>query len=154
MRPNVPLAIRLATHGVKLCDGDRTSMCSTPQVMDDLSGIWTGTLVLSGENEGTPFSLQQGECAAQSGMTGRLDFTGTEGAPAEVRLLEASATTYVALVGPYHDPATNVELLTVLEARRAGDRLYGTYRVRPATGGRATTTTEGRFEAVRSELAA
>ena len=149
MRPNVvPLAIRLATEGVKVRDGNRAPMCSTPQVMDDLSGVWTGTLVLSGENEGTPFSLQQGGCATEGGVTGRLDFTGTQGAPAEVKLLEASATTYVALVGPYQDPATNAELLTVLEARRAGDRMYGTYRVRPVTGGRAT---EGRFEAIRTE---
>ena len=151
MRPNVPLAIRLATHAVKFRDGGRQAMCPTPQVIDDLSGIWTGTLVLSGEEGGTPFSLQQGGCAAEGDVAGRLDFTGAAGAAAAVQLLEASATTYVALVGPYQDPATNAELVTVLEARRAGDRLYGTYRVRPLTGGRAT---EGRFEAVRSKLAA
>jgi hypothetical protein len=151
MRPNVPLAIRLATHAVKIHDGARSAMCPTPQVIDGLSGIWTGTLVLSGEKEGTPFSLQQGGCAVEGDAAGRLDFTDAAGAAAEVQLLEASATTYVALVGPYQDPATNAELVTVLEARRAGDRLYGTYRVRPVTGGRAT---EGRFEAVRSELAA
>ena len=151
MRQNVPLAIRLAPHGVRIHDGVRPAMCPTPQVMDDLSGIWTGTLVLSGENEGTPFSLQQGGCAAEGDAAARLAFTGAGVAPAEVQLLEASATTYVALVGPYQDPATNIELVTVLEARRAGDRLYGTYRVRPVTGGRAT---EGRFEAVRSGLAA
>ena len=153
MRPNATLAVRLAaTHVVNIRDAARAPMCAAPQVLDDLSGIWTGTLVGPGEKEGTPFSLQQGGCATEGGATGRLDFTGTEGAPAEVKLLEASATTYVALVGPYQDPATNAELVTVLEARRAGDRLYGTYRVRPVTGGRATT--EGRFEAVRSELAA
>ena len=150
MRPNVPLAIRLATHPVNIHDGGRPGLCATPQVMDDLSGIWTGTLVLSGEREGTPFSLQQGGCAADGDAVGRLDFRDAAGARAEVQLLEASATTYVALVGPYQDPATHTELLTVLEARRAGNRLYGTYRVRPVTGGRAT---EGRFEAVRSEAA-
>ena len=151
MQPTVPLAIELATQSVNNRDGGRPAMCSTPQVMNDLSGVWTGTLFLSGEEGGTPFSLQQGGCVAEGDSAGRLAFTGTRVAPAEVQLLEASATTYVALVGPYQDPASNAEMVTVLEARRAGDRLYGTYRVRPVTGGRAT---EGRFVAVRSGLAA
>lgn len=151
MRQNVPPTIDLAASSVNIRDGERPAMCATPQVIEGLSGTWTGTLVGSGEREGTPFSLQQGGCDAGGDATGRLAFPGAEVAPAEVQLLEASATTWVALVGPYQDPATNAELVTVLEARRAGDRLYGTYRVRPVGGGRAT---EGRFEAVRSELAA
>jgi hypothetical protein len=151
MRQNVPLTISIAASGVNNHDGGRPTMCPAPQAVEGLTGTWTGTLVLSGEGTGIPFSLQQGGCAAEGDAAGRLDFTGTAGARVEVQLLEASATTYVALVGPYQDPATNAELVTVLEARRAGDRLYGTYRVRPVDGGRAT---EGRFEAVRSERAA
>ena len=138
MRPTVPLAIQLAT-------------CPAPAVMATLAGLWNGKLFLAGEEEGTPFSLLQDGCASEGEAVGRLAFTGTEATPAEIQLLEASATTYVALVGPYHDPASNAEMLTVLEARRAGNRLYGTYRARPVRGGRAT---EGRFVAVRSDLAA
>lgn len=152
MRPTAPFAIQLVDRETTYVrDGGQGAMCPAAQVMASLSGLWSGTLFVTGEDEGTPFSLHQGGCATEGDVVGRLAFTGTQRAPAEVQLLEASATTYVALVGPYHDPASNAQMLTVLEARRTGDRLYGTYRVRPVMGGR---TTEGRFVAIRSGLAA
>lgn len=151
MPPTVPLAIQLTAYAAGQRGAERVDTCPAPQVMRSLSGLWQGTLFRSGEEGKTPFSLLQEGDRARSAVVGRLAFTGTQVAPADVQLLEASATTYVALVGPYYDPTSNAEMVTVLEARRAGDRLYGTYRARPVTGGRST---EGHFVALRSPLAA
>jgi hypothetical protein len=147
MRPIVPLPIQFATPDATIGDRARSPMCPAPQAIEGLSGVWSGTLFLGGNEEGTPFSLRQGDEQCEGPVVGRLAFTGTKVPPADVQLLEASATTYVALVGPYYDPASNAQMLTLLEARKAGDRLYGTYRVRPVAGGR---TREGRFVATKS----
>ena len=152
MLPTIPLAIQLAHDDAVQRGAVRLDVCSAPPAMRDLSGLWQGTVFREGETSGTPFSLvQDGDDRSPHAVVGRLAFTGAEAAPANVQLLEASATTFVALVGPYRDPASNAEVVTVFEARRAGDRLYGTYRARPTTGGRAT---DGHFVATRSALAA
>ena len=151
MLPNVKRAIRSSHDSASLRGAGRASPCPAPQVMANLSGLWQGTLFRAGDEAETPFSLHQERERTEGAVVGQLAFSGSEAAPANVQLLEASATTYVALVGPYYDPTSNAEMVTVLEARTTGDRLYGTYSVRPVTGGRAA---QGRFVAVRSARAA
>jgi len=131
---------------------DRVDGCPAPQVMSNLSGLWKGTLISAADDAETPFSLHQEKEQTEGAVIGRLAFAGPQPASADVQLLEASATTYVALVGPYYDPASNAEMVTVLEARTNGDRLYGTYSVRPSIGGRRTA--QGRFVATRSSSSA
>ena len=152
MPPTIPLPIPLAHYDADQRGTVRLDVCPAPPVMRGLSGLWQGTVFRAGESAGTPFSLlQEADDRSPDGVVGRLAFTGADDAPANVQLLEASATTFVALVGPYRDPASNAEVVTVLEARRAGDRLYGTYRAHPTTGGRVT---DGHFVATRTALAA
>ena len=139
----------LATPITRAAAG-RSSVGSVPQVVANLAGLWEGTLFSADADIGIPFSLRHDD-TAEGAAVGQLAFTGRVSGPADDHLLEASATTYVALVGPYYDPAAAEEVVTVLEGRTAGDRLYGTYCARPVSGAHAT---EGRFVAVRSRRAA
>lgn len=151
MIPNVKRTIHSSRDSANQRSAGRVDTCPAPQVVANLSGLWKGTLFGAGDDAETPFSLHQERERAEGAVVGQLAFTGSQAAPANVQLLEASATTYVALVGPYYDPKSNAEMVTVLEARTTGDRLYGTYSVRPLSGGRAA---QGRFVAVRSARAA
>ena len=151
MRSTKPLAAlftRVATTDNTLAS---RSVGPLPQAVANLAGSWEGTLYLTDADIGIRFALVQGGTADDPAAVGQLAFAGGEEAPAAVQLLEASATTYVALVGPYIDPVTAMETVTVLEGRVTGDRLYGTYRARAVSGGHAI---EGRFVAVRSQRAA
>lgn len=157
MLTTVPVAFPLPARAASARDATGGSptlpparIAPAPPVMARLAGVWNGTLYHADAAGGTPFSLLQ-EDTVDGAVVGRLAFTGTRMRVADVQLLEASATTYVALVGPYYDPAADAQMVTVLEGRTAGDRLYGTYRVQPVTGGRAT---EGRFVAMKSQRAA
>lgn len=151
MRSTVPLSILLsACAAPSRYTAGRVAATAVPRVLEQLAGVWNGRLQGCDSDAGTPFALLQGGTEG-SPIVGQFAFTGSPGRPAPVQLLEASAATYVALVGPYVDPATDAQVVTVIEARMAGDRLHGTYRTQPLSGGPATT---GRFVAARSQLAA
>ena len=155
MRSTIPLAHLLSAcaapsrYAAQAAYAARRAASSrVPQALANLAGIWHGRLLGDGAGGGTPFSLLQGD-ADDAGVVAQVAFAGAATAP--VQLLEASATTYVALVGPYRDARSGREVVTVLEGRRVGDRLHGTYRAQPLSGGPATV---GRFVAHRSCLAA
>ncbi|MFL5578268.1 MAG: hypothetical protein ACJ79S_20130 [Gemmatimonadaceae bacterium] len=151
MRPTVPLSILLsACAAPSRYAAGRLAAASLPRALEQLAGVWNGRLYRGDADVGTPFSLLQGG-TADSPVVGQFALSTAPGRPAPVQLLEASAATYVALVGPYADPVTDAQVVTVIETRKVGDRLHGTYRTQPLSGGRATG---GRVVAARSRLAA
>ena len=155
MCPSLPLSVLRSTFAAPTRElPARRSALAVPQLVASFAGVWEGTLYPDGSDEGAPFSLLHGVAldASRGGVIGHVAFPGRDDSvAADVRLLEASATTYVALVGPYYDAAVNAQVVTLLEARRVGDRMTGSYRVRPVAGGRCV---DGHFVAMRSRRAA
>lgn len=136
-----------------------------PSLALSFAGVWDGALYADESGASVAFSLMQNgagpqprsasadDGAAQNPIVGRAAFAGRDDAvAAAVRLLEASATTYVALVGPYYDAAADAQVVTLLDGRRSGERMWGTFRTRPVAGGAAAV--EGRFVAVKTLRAA
>lgn len=116
-----------------------------PRVIAQLAGTWNGTLFLSDSDRGTPFSLMQHPTSDL--YRGTLAFPKSLLEPADVRLLEASDTTFVALAGPYFDPDMQDDILTLIEARRDGNRLWGNFCSRRSDGPRQA---KRRFVAFRA----
>jgi hypothetical protein len=84
--------------------------------------------------------------SVDSSVVGRLMFFVTQDvAPTGVRLLDASAQSFVALVGPYYDPRENADVITVFEGTRNGASVVGTFYTR-LTGWRENLR-QGRFTA-------
>ncbi len=135
MRRARPLS-QLVTAYTPLVRGSSAAERHTlePRVIAQLAGTWNGTLFLSDSDRGTPFSLTQHPTWEL--YRGTLAFPKTLLEPADVRLLEASDTTFVALAGPYFDPDVQDDMLTLIEARRDGNRLWGSFCSRPADGPR------------------
>ena len=69
--------------------------------------------------------------------------------PTGVKLLEASQSTFVAMVGPYFDPRENGEVVTVFEGRRVDGKISGKFNTRLVRGYRQVRA--GKFVAVRAE---
>ncbi len=113
----------------------------------DLPASWTGTLSPTGDAAPTHFVLHRDPSADGAWMRFEADGTGL----AAVRLLEASGTAVVALIGPYRDPATGVSLHTLMEGRISASGFLGTFRTLRAD--RANTVT-GVFTAEAREAAA
>ena len=129
----------------------RSSLVHKPAIMAEMAGLWRGQFMDAESSVSTPFTLIR-DASVDASVAGRfLFFTSRDVPPTGVKLLEASQTTFVALIGPYYDPAENAEVVTLLEGRRDGDRLLGKYNTRLVRGWRRTRN--GRFAALRSEQA-
>ncbi|HET7458069.1 MAG TPA: hypothetical protein VFJ74_10465 [Gemmatimonadaceae bacterium] len=148
---------------------------ASSSLVSSVAGVWDGVLYFDGGESGVAFSLLQNalaptvastsrapssSAAARDTVVGHVAFAASDDAvAAPVHILEASATTYVALVGPYHDAGFDAPVVMVLEGRRSGDRMWGNFRVRPSApnepapdaGGRAI---DGCFVAVKAMRAA
>lgn len=111
-----------------------------------LAGAWRGALYPSDSHTGVPFSIVL-EATPEGMSVGRFAFTSTMIPRAEAKLLEAGEGSFVLLIGPYHDPFLESDMLTRVEGRRAGDRIFGElYTTRAASGER---TAFARFMASR-----
>ncbi|MGQ0764758.1 MAG: hypothetical protein ACT4OZ_03735 [Gemmatimonadota bacterium] len=119
-----------------------------PSGLAAFAGTWRGEL--RGENgQCESFTLLR-DASADSAVAGRfLFYVSHEVAPTGVRLLEASASSFVALIGPYYDPRHATEMVTVLEGVRRGDELAGEFYTR--VRGVRDNVRSGRFVAVRAE---
>lgn len=105
-----------------------------PAVATAISGVWKGEVALGGEGA-LPVTLVQG-AALDGTVTGRLAFVSTPTAPAEVKLLEATDSSYAAIIGPYYDAETNTDMIARIDARLRGGALEGTLTARRLDGGR------------------
>ena len=118
-----------------------------PPIMSALSGLWRGHLMAADDNVSVPFTLIR-DASIDASVVGRfLFFTTKDVPPTGVKLLEASQSTFVALVGPYFDPNENGEVVTVFEGRRVDGKISGKFNTRLVRGYRQIR--EGKFVAVR-----
>lgn len=128
----------------------RTDSASFPTPILALAGTWRGTF----EDESgslRPFTLVR-DNSPDAAVAGRfLFFVAADVQPTGVRLLEANERAFVALIGPYYDPRDDAEVLTVLEGRRTGCRIEGSYYTKlPNWKG---TVRRGEFTAMRADRA-
>ena len=116
----------------------RPAAQSRPEIVAELTGMWRGRLVGTDSEHGAgiPFTLIR-DTSADASVAGRFLFFSTKNVPPTgVKLLEASGTTFVALIGPYYDPDEDADVITVLEGRRIGAKLQGTFNSRVVRGRR------------------
>lgn len=119
-----------------------------PPIMSALSGVWRGHLMAANESVSVPFTLIR-DASVDASVVGRFLFFMTKDVPPTgVKLLEASQSTFVAMVGPYFDPLENADVVTVFEGRRIDDKISGKFNTRLVRGYRQIRT--GRFVAVRA----
>jgi hypothetical protein len=97
-----------------------------PAAVAALAGTWRGELIdETGIRE--IFTLLR-DGSHDSAVAGRFLFFATHDIPPTgVRLLEASATAFVALIGPYFDPHTDADVVTVLEGVRRNEDIEGSF---------------------------
>ena len=120
-----------------------------PPIMSALSGIWRGHLMAADEDVSTPFTLIR-DASVDASVVGRFLFFMTKDIPATgVKLLEASQSTFVAMVGPYYDPRENGEVVTVFEGRRVDGKISGKFNTRLVRGYRQVRA--GKFVALRAD---
>ncbi len=117
-----------------------------PAVASAMVGMWAGTVFESEADPGTPFTLVQIQ-HRDGTVTGQLAFNGSTIPLTDVKVLEATADRYVALIGPYASPRDSRQVVARLEAVRVGDRLTGTVYARATEGGKAY---KGHFTAERA----
>ncbi|MCC6316428.1 MAG: hypothetical protein IT361_01965 [Gemmatimonadaceae bacterium] len=118
-----------------------------PSALAALAGTWRGNMVdQAGHRESMTLIRDTTSDAAVAGRF--LFFVTRDVAPTGVRLLEASNTSFVAMIGPYFDPRESGDVVTVLEGHRTGDRIEGTFYTR--LHGCRDTLREGTFSASRS----
>ena len=115
--------------------------------MAALAGLWRGHLMAADGDVSVPFTLIR-DASIDASVVGRFLFFSTKDVPPTgVKLLEASQSTFVALVGPYFDPSENGEVVTVFEGRRVDRKISGKFNTRLVRGYRQIR--EGKFVAVR-----
>jgi hypothetical protein len=120
-----------------------------PPIMSALSGLWRGHLMAAGGDVSVPFTLIR-DASVDAAVVGRFLFFMTKDvSPTGVKLLEASQSTFVALIGPYFDPRESAEVVTVFEGRRVDDKIWGKFNTRLVRGYRQVSA--GKFVAVRAE---
>lgn len=120
-----------------------------PPIMSALSGMWRGHLMGANEDVSVPFTLIR-DASVDASVVGRFLFFMTKDVPPTgVKLLEASQSTFVAMIGPYFDPSENADVVTVFEGRRIENRIAGKFNTRLVRGYRHVR--EGKFVAVRAE---
>jgi hypothetical protein len=127
----------------------RSAIPLKPAIMQALSGVWRGQLMASDADVSVPFTLIR-DASADAAVVGRFLFFSTRDVPPTgVKLLEASYSTFVAMVGPYFDPAQDAEVVTILEGRRVDNRLTGKFNTKLVRGWRQVAS--GKFVAARIE---
>ena len=120
-----------------------------PPIMSALSGIWRGHLMGADEDVSVPFTLIR-DASVDASVVGRFLFFMTKDVPPTgVKLLEASQSTFVAMVGPYFDPRENADVVTVFEGRRVDSKISGKFNTKLVRGYRQVRA--GRFVALRVE---
>lgn len=125
---------------------------SRPPIMSALSGMWRGHLLATGDDVSMPFTLIR-DASIDASVVGRFLFFSTKDVPPTgVKLLEASQSTFVALIGPYFDPRENGDVVTVFEGRRDDGKISGKFNTRLVRGYRQVRV--GKFVAVRGESSA
>lgn len=117
-----------------------------PWLLAQLGGTWKGTLAQAKGDRGTAFVLTQR--ATTEGYHATLSFPQSDGSSTDVHLLEASETTFVALAGPHSDSFGGAPVFTLIEARRDGNRLSGSFSSRRVGSPREP---KRRFVAFRAE---
>ena len=121
-----------------------------PDVVAALSGAWRGRLTDTGGHTES-FNLQPNGATGHRVRGQFLQFTTPAGLAAPVRLLEAGERVFVALIGPYFDPAAGTFVVTVLEGAQDEGVIEGTFHTRPHSG--RETLRSGRFTAARADPA-
>jgi hypothetical protein len=120
-----------------------------PPIMSALSGFWRGQLMAADEDVSVPFTLIR-DASVDASVVGRFLFFMTKDVPPTgVKLLEASQSTFVAMVGPYFDPRENGDVVTVFEGRRVEGKISGKFNTRLVRGYRQVRA--GKFVALRAE---
>lgn len=120
---------------------------SRQDVVAALSGSWRGRLT---DASGAAVSFNLEREAAGSQVPGQVFlFTTPAGIAAGMRLLDASERAFVALVGPYFDPAEGAMVVTVLEGTCEPGRLAGEFHTRRYAW--RDTLRSGQFTATRVE---
>jgi hypothetical protein len=117
---------------------------SGARLQDVVHGTWRGEFVdQSGTSRAFAFLRDRSNDAA---ITGRMMFFVTKDvAPTGVKLLDASAKSFVAMVGPYFDPRENADVITVFEGTRVGHAVAGAFYTR--LNGYRENLHEGHFTA-------
>ena len=96
-----------------------------------------------------PFTLIR-DASVDASVVGRFLFFMTKDVPPTgVKLLEASQSTFVAMVGPYFDPRENADVVTVFEGRRVDSKISGKFNTKLVRSYRQVRA--GRFVALRVE---
>jgi len=120
-----------------------------PPIMAALSGMWRGQLMAADEDVSVPFTLIR-DASIDASVVGRFLFFMTKDVPPTgVKLLEASQSTFVALIGPYFDPREDADVVTVFEGRRDDTKISGKFNTKLVRGYRQVRA--GRFVAIRAE---
>ena len=118
-----------------------------PPIMSALAGVWRGHLMAADGDVSVPFTLIR-DASVDASVVGRFLFFMTKDVPPTgVKLLEASQTTFVAMIGPYFDPQENADVVTVFEGRRVDSKISGKFNTRLVRGYRQVRV--GRFVALR-----
>lgn len=121
-----------------------------PSAVAALAGNWRGELIDEHGSREAFTLLRDG--SSDAAVAGRfLFFVTRHVAPTGIKLLEASNTSFVALIGPYFDPRENGEVVTVLEGIRRGSTIEGTFYSR--LHGWRETFRSGHFTATRTDSA-
>ena len=116
------------------------------KVVTALAGSWLGRLQ-DAQGAAESFNLEQESLERVPGQV--FLYTTPTGVAAGMRLLEASDRSFVALIGPYFDPAEGAMVVTVLEGGCEPGRLEGTFHTRRYNW--RDTIRSGRFSATRVE---
>jgi len=120
-----------------------------PPIMSALAGLWRGHMLGAGEDVSVPFTLIR-DASVDASVVGRFLFFMTKDIPPTgVKLLEASQSTFVAMIGPYFDPRENGDVVTVFEGRRVDAKISGKFNTRLVRGYRPLR--QGKFVAVRED---
>ncbi len=124
---------------------------NNPAAKSALAGNWRGEMILDQSGEHVPFTLLRDK-SNDAAVVGRFLFFATNDvAPTGMKLLEASSSTFVALVGPYYCPRENADVMTVFEGVRDGQHMEGTFYTRVQNW--RETVRSGRFSATQSVAA-
>ena len=101
------------------------------------------------EDVSVPFTLIR-DASVDASVVGRFLFFMTKDVPPTgVKLLEASQSTFVAMIGPYFDPRENGDVVTVFEGRRVEGKISGKFNTRLVRGYRPLRA--GKFVAIRED---
>lgn len=108
------------------------------------AGLWKGAFSPDGGHGTVPFAIRHDGMLA--GEHPELVFPTRSVPPIAVRLVEASATAYIAVTAPFTDPTSGEVVMLHMTGARHGNRLTGRYALRREDG---SAVREGRWLATR-----